>query len=244
VYNHFLVATCGTPSRHGTIGADVNHYARWSEAYPLTEEDIEKLCKRKPREQEILIAGMLTKSHLLDLLKNYVIYEVQNNKRIKKIAKHSQILKPTFQHGSTLPYLGRSYPLHIMNNQKTGEKINFVNGQFLVHINGFKSSKKKIKSLYEKWLVQATMPSIERKIELYSKELEVTPQRLKLKKLRSRWGSTTVDRAIHLNTDLLKAPNEIIDYMILHELCHLRIRGHSHRYWDLVHNLCLITKIK
>lgn len=48
------------------------------------------MCKRKPREQEILIAGMLTKSHLLDLLKNYVIYEVVNNRRIKKIAKHQQ----------------------------------------------------------------------------------------------------------------------------------------------------------
>ena len=89
-YNHFLIATCGVLARHGTIGADVNHYARWSEAYPLTEEEIEKLCKRKPREQEILIAGMLTKSHLLDLLKNYVIYEVVNNRRIKKIAKHQQ----------------------------------------------------------------------------------------------------------------------------------------------------------
>ena len=89
-YNHFLIATCGVLARHGTIGADVNHYSRWSEAYPLTEEEIERLCKRKPREQEILIAGMLTKSHLLDLLKNYVIYEVVNNRRIKKIAKHQQ----------------------------------------------------------------------------------------------------------------------------------------------------------
>ena len=60
-YNHFLIATSGTLARHGTIGADVNHYARWSEAYPLTNEDIEKMCKRKPREQEILIAGMLIK---------------------------------------------------------------------------------------------------------------------------------------------------------------------------------------
>ena len=113
--------------------------------------------------------------------------------------------------------------------------INFVNGEFIVYINGFKSSKKKIKSLYEKWLVEATTPFIERKIELYSKELEVTPHRLKLKKLRSRWGSTTTDGAIHLSIDLLKAPNDIIDYMILHEICHLRIKGHSHRFWDLVH---------
>jgi type I restriction enzyme, R subunit len=91
-YNHFLVATCGALARHGTIGASVNHYARWSEAYPLTEGEIErKLCEgRKPREQEILIAGMLSKSHILDLLKNYVIYETYGNKKIKKLAKHQQ----------------------------------------------------------------------------------------------------------------------------------------------------------
>ncbi|MFZ1077984.1 MAG: type I restriction endonuclease subunit R [Nitrosotalea sp.] len=89
-YNHFLVATCGTLARHGTLGSSINHYARWSEAYPLTIEEIEKICKRKPREQEILIAGMLSKSHLLDLLKNYVLYEDVNNKKIKKIAKHQQ----------------------------------------------------------------------------------------------------------------------------------------------------------
>ena len=89
-YNHFLVATCGILARHGSIGASVNHYARWSEAHPLSLTDIEKMCKRKPREQEILIAGMLNKNHILDLLKNYVIYEVINNKKIKKIAKHQQ----------------------------------------------------------------------------------------------------------------------------------------------------------
>ena len=90
-YNHFLIATCGTLSRHGTIGANVNHYARWSEAYPLTDEEIEKMCSgKRPREQEILIAGMLSKAHIMDLLKNYVIYETYGNKKIKKLAKHQQ----------------------------------------------------------------------------------------------------------------------------------------------------------
>jgi HsdR family type I site-specific deoxyribonuclease len=90
-FNHFLIATCGTLARHGTLGSSVNHYARWSEAYPLTEEEIEKMCGgKKPREQEILISGMLSKSHILDLLKNYVIYETYGNKKIKKLAKHQQ----------------------------------------------------------------------------------------------------------------------------------------------------------
>ena len=89
-YNHLLIATSGYLAKHGTVGTSLNHYARWSEAYPLSIEDIEKMCKRKAREQEILIAGILSKSHLLDLLKNYVIYETVNNKKIKKIAKHQQ----------------------------------------------------------------------------------------------------------------------------------------------------------
>src|SRR5690606_21769190 len=80
---------CGTLARHGTIEASVNHYARWSEAFPLTKEEIKKKFGND-REQEILIAGMLDKHHLLDLLKNYVIYEVVGSKKIKKIAKHQQ----------------------------------------------------------------------------------------------------------------------------------------------------------
>jgi type I restriction enzyme R subunit len=89
-YNHFMVATCGTLARYGTVGANVNQFARWSESYPLSDQDVEKLCGQKPREQEFLIAGMLSRSHLLDLLKNYVTYEEENNKKIKKIAKHQQ----------------------------------------------------------------------------------------------------------------------------------------------------------
>jgi type I restriction enzyme R subunit len=90
-YNHFLIATSGTAARHGTIGARTNHYARWSEAYPLKEEEIKKMYGGSaPREQEILIAGMISKSHLLDLLKNYIIYETENNRKIKKMAKHQQ----------------------------------------------------------------------------------------------------------------------------------------------------------
>ncbi|KFM19424.1 putative type-1 restriction enzyme MjaXP R protein [Marine Group I thaumarchaeote SCGC AAA799-P11] len=90
-YNHILVATCGTQARHGTISSDTNQFekSRWSSAYPLSIEQVEEKFGAS-REQEILIAGMLEKSHLLDLLKNYVIYQTKNNQRIKIIAKHQQ----------------------------------------------------------------------------------------------------------------------------------------------------------
>ena len=46
---------------------------------------------------------------------------------------------------------------------------------------------------------------------------------------------TTKDNVINLNVNLLKAPVDVIDYMVLHELCHLQIREHSHHFWDLMY---------
>jgi len=89
-YNHCLIATCGTLARHGTIESNINYYARWADPYPLTKDDVKKLCNGKAREQELLIAGMLSKKNLLDHLQNFVIYETINGKRIKKLAKHQQ----------------------------------------------------------------------------------------------------------------------------------------------------------
>lgn len=70
------------------------------------------------------------------------------------------------------------------------------------------------------------MPLIKRGIEV---------ERINIKNLRNRWGSLTKDKkTINLNVDLLKAPDDVLGYTILHELCHVKINDHSHHYWDLV----------
>lgn len=57
---------------------------------------------------------------------------------------------------------------------------------------------------------------------------------LKLRRMRRRWGSCTSRGLITLNTHLIKAPQEFIDYVILHELCHLREHNHSRRFYCLM----------
>ena len=89
-YNHCLIATCGILARVGTVRSAVNHFARWSKPHSMTEEDVEQLCGRKPREQEILIAGLLSKKNLLEHLQNFVLYDTKGGRRIKMIAKHQQ----------------------------------------------------------------------------------------------------------------------------------------------------------
>ena len=89
-YNLFLIATCGDYAKHGCIGYDTNFYSRWNSTYPHNDDEIEKWIKRKPREQEKLIIGMLDKKNLIDLLENYVIFDKESGGKIKKLAKHQQ----------------------------------------------------------------------------------------------------------------------------------------------------------
>jgi len=102
-------------------------------------------------------------------------------------------------------------------------------------MNGSNNSKKNIKMLYEKWLTETAQCFVDKKIQLYSRQLGVEPRKVIFKNLKNRWGSATKEGVINLSLNLLKAPIDIIDYMVLHEMCHLQIKEHSHRFWDLVH---------
>ena len=65
--------------------------------------------------------------------------------------------------------------------------------------------------------------------------MKVRVKGIVIKYLRNRWGSLTKDEVINLNVNLLKAPEDIIEYVILHESCHLGIQEHSHHHWDMLH---------
>lgn len=73
-----------------------------------------------------------------------------------------------------------------------------------------------------------------KQVNSYAGKVGITPSKVNIKKMRTRWGSASKDNVISLNEHLLKAPKGAIDYVILHEICHLKIRNHSHRFWELV----------
>jgi predicted metal-dependent hydrolase len=71
-----------------------------------------------------------------------------------------------------------------------------------------------------------------KKLTNIAKFVDVKPKRIVIKNLKNRWGSINKNNTINLNVNLLKAPEDIIDYVIIHELCHLNIKGHSYHFWD------------
>ena len=153
------------------------------------------------------------------------------------------IIAPPFLVNSTLPYLGKNYTIKIMVRDKEEKQnsIEIVNDNLLVFVEAFDIHmnkdilKNKIQYLYNKWLNQKAKEIFIIKINNYSKIIRVhTPRKIVLKNLKNRWGSITKTDTINLNRNLIKAPHDIIDYIIIHELCHLKIQGHSHNFWSFL----------
>lgn len=62
------------------------------------------------------------------------------------------------------------------------------------------------------------------------------PPKLVIINLKNRWGSVSKNDTLNLNINLLKASEDVIDYIVIHELCHLKIKGHSHKFWQFLNS--------
>ena len=137
------------------------------------------------------------------------------------------MLKTTFKDESTLPYLGKNYPLKIFNREATRNSIRFLDGQFIVNIRPSKNvTAQYVEKLYEHWLMKIARPVLENKVKSYSQKLDVTePKKIVIKRLKKRWGSIGKNEdTMNLNINLVKAPEEVVNYIVLHEMCHLIIK--------------------
>ena len=85
-----------------------------------------------------------------------------------------------------------------------------------------------------KWYVAQLDCVINKRFEYFSKLLQVSPKKVYLKELRSCWGSCSSKGSISINWRLIMAPPQILDYVIVHELCHMKEMNHSERFWRLV----------
>ena len=90
----------------------------------------------------------------------------------------------------------------------------------------------KLRSLYDGWLYNKANQLFKEKVKKFSKSIDVNPNKIIIKNLKNRWGSVTKNKTLNLNINLIKAPEDVIDYLIIHELCHFKIKGHSYQFWE------------
>ena len=137
--------------------------------------------------------------------------------------------------GESFLYLGKQYMLKI--EPSTAEEVKLYQGRLVVKT--LNSDATHIKKLLQQWyIVRATIlfnKLFEEQFCLF-KRFTLEKPILQIKKMEKRWGSCTPQQKIILNPELIKAPIVCINYVILHELCHLVHHNHSKSFYRLLEN--------
>ena len=91
-----------------------------------------------------------------------------------------------------------------------------------------------LRALIERWYRREAAAHLAARVEHYSTRLGVRPSRVIVRGQRSRWGSCSGKRTVSLNWRLMMVPGALADYVVVHELCHLRHMNHSPSFWAMV----------
>ena len=133
--------------------------------------------------------------------------------------------------GEDFLYLGKHYRLKIIIGQKYNTE--FKDGYLKVTVKD-KSNTQKIKRLIKKWYLEKAQLHLNKMTLDLSKELSVGFRSVKVRNYNSRWGSCSSTGKIFYNWRIIMAPVKIINYVVLHELVHLKEHNHSKRFWKLL----------
>ena len=160
-------------------------------------------------------------------------------KRASWIVKQQSFFKSFGQHnpkrryisGESHLYLGRQYRLYIKEGKPNS--VSFKGHTFEIIC----SQKSKAENLMRDWYreqAKVKFAEIAEPIIQQFKKYGVEPKSLYIQVMENRWGSCTSKGKIILNTELIKAPKPCIEYVIIHEMCHLLHRDHTRAFYDLL----------
>lgn len=135
-----------------------------------------------------------------------------------------------FSEGERFFYLGKTYPLEIVSNQPAAL---LLNGSFQLAAERQESGRK----IFEQWYRERAAQVIKPRTASMADQHGLTYTIIRITGAKTRWGSCGPKGSLNFSWHLVMAPVEVIDYVILHELTHLRIRNHSKRYWQEVRGI-------
>ncbi|OUJ05199.1 M48 family metallopeptidase [Acetobacter sp. DsW_059] len=131
-------------------------------------------------------------------------------------------------------YLGRRHLLKVHHQPDTPETVRMLRGRLEVSVQ--ERHALRIQKLLELWYFTRAQEVFRTRLDaLLPTTLWVTtPPVLKLQMMQTQWGNCSPGGTITLNPHLIKAPRDCIDYVILHELCHLQEHNHGSAFWALL----------
>ena len=154
--------------------------------------------------------------------------------REKYLARTASPVNSDFQEGAPFLYLGHPYYLNLRPAERNQV---YVDGSSLIiqyePVPNEPSLAVAGRLLCGWYAVQSRSALLSRTAH-WAKQIGVTPTKVAIRDQRTRWGSCSGRGAIHYSWRLIMSPSSVMDYVVVHELCHLRQPNHSQAFWDLV----------
>lgn len=157
------------------------------------------------------------------------------NERRERSARR---LQPHMQwrDGAALPYLGVDLTLRILAGQSTGVVHDTASRELRVSLPP-DAAEQQLKDRVQGWLQLEAKRIFAERLPVYAEKLAVSYRSFSLSSATTQWGSCTVEGKIRLNWRLIHFAMPMIDYVIAHELSHLREMNHSPRFWATVQSV-------
>ncbi|MDO9358255.1 MAG: SprT family zinc-dependent metalloprotease [Polaromonas sp.] len=155
-------------------------------------------------------------------------------------ARHDRLeaARIEWKNGATLPFLGETVTLVIDPRHAfggVGGELKGGPGALSLHIGlAQDATAEQIRDSVQAWLMRQAKRIFTERLDHFAPHLGVQWRKLSLSSAGTRWGSASADGAIRLNWRLIHFKQSVIDYVVVHELSHLRVMDHSPRFWDTV----------
>ncbi len=158
-------------------------------------------------------------------------------------AQRLQAARVVWQDGTTLPFLGETV-IVLLDARVTGAQLN-SDAQALPGVPRLTlhlglpqtASQEQIREAVQSWLQRQARRLFEERCQHFAPQLGVRVKRLSLSSAATRWGSASADGSVRLNWRLIHFALPVIDYVVTHELAHLREMNHSAAFWEVVRSV-------
>lgn len=142
----------------------------------------------------------------------------------EKLKTFTAPVKREYKDGERFLFLGDEYLLQIVNPQRPA--LTFSNGFALGS-----TAQPRGEHLFTRWYKEQAMTVLSERVRSFSAQYGFLPKQVKVSSAKTRWGSCSPDGTLNFTWRLVMAPLPVIDYVVVHELVHLKVKNHSKLFW-------------
>lgn len=134
--------------------------------------------------------------------------------------------------GEAFAYLGRNYRLKVLKDNFS--PVRLLQGRLIVKVPQGSEQPHMVRNALVRWYKRQAEQKLYEKVARFAPMVGVEPAGVGIKTFKSRWGSCTAKGKLEFNWQIMLAPNRMVDYVVVHELCHLIRHDHSPQFWKEV----------